>query len=123
MLFSYTTITIAGGSSTEDVKKAEEVADQLFPVNDERVLWTKVVNMSNITPQVNFTTLTKNPCFFVKVTRNNYTEIQLKCIPYFLVIGFPKCGTTFLHSLIKGHPDVLKYSPKEIHYWCMLVRV
>ncbi|XP_030842753.1 carbohydrate sulfotransferase 15 isoform X1 [Strongylocentrotus purpuratus] len=41
---------------------------------------------------------------------------ELKCWPYFYLLGMPKCGTTDLWSKITMHPDV-KYTVKEPHWW------
>jgi len=37
--------------------------------------------------------------------------------PDFLIIGAPKCGTTFLHSLLNQHPQVFMPMLKEPHYF------
>lgn len=39
-----------------------------------------------------------------------------KCLPSFLIIGAPKCGTTALHNYLSQHPK-LNLSPKEIHFF------
>lgn len=47
----------------------------------------------------------------------NRNAQRLRCLPYFQVIGQPKCGSTDLFWRIVRHKDV--YSPpiKELHWW------
>lgn len=37
--------------------------------------------------------------------------------PYFLGIGAPRCGTTWLHNMLRLHPDVWLPPLKEVHYF------
>lgn len=42
---------------------------------------------------------------------------RMRCLPYFYVIGQPKCGTTDIYNILKLHPEV-RFSPiKEPHWW------
>ncbi|XP_048026797.1 carbohydrate sulfotransferase 15-like [Megalobrama amblycephala] len=42
---------------------------------------------------------------------------RLRCLPYFYIIGQPKCGTTDLYERLRLHPDVHLTPPKEPHWW------
>ncbi|XP_036402642.1 carbohydrate sulfotransferase 15-like [Megalops cyprinoides] len=42
---------------------------------------------------------------------------RLRCLPYFYIIGQPKCGTTDLYDRLKLHPDVRFTTMKEPHWW------
>ncbi|XP_067225954.1 carbohydrate sulfotransferase 15-like isoform X2 [Chanodichthys erythropterus] len=42
---------------------------------------------------------------------------RLRCLPYFYIIGQPKCGTTDLYERLRLHPDVHLTLPKEPHWW------
>ena len=42
---------------------------------------------------------------------------RLRCLPYFLIIGQPKCGTTDLFWKIAKHSDILTPPIKELHWW------
>ncbi|XP_050980088.1 carbohydrate sulfotransferase 15 [Labeo rohita] len=42
---------------------------------------------------------------------------RLRCLPYFYIIGQPKCGTTDLYERLRLHPDVRLTPPKEPHWW------
>ena len=42
---------------------------------------------------------------------------RLRCLPYFLMIGQPKCGSTDLFWKIAKHGDVLAPPIKELHWW------
>ena len=44
---------------------------------------------------------------------------HLRCLPYFFLIGFPKCATTDLYDRIAKHPHVVR-SKKEIHWFTRL---
>ena len=37
--------------------------------------------------------------------------------PNFVIMGFPKCGTTSLHYYVDAHPDVFMPNKKELHYF------
>jgi len=41
----------------------------------------------------------------------------LQCLPYFHLVGFPKCGTTALMYYIKQHPEYAPSCGKELHWW------
>ncbi|XP_074531135.1 carbohydrate sulfotransferase 15-like [Halichoeres trimaculatus] len=42
---------------------------------------------------------------------------RLRCLPYFYIIGQPKCGTTDLFHRLLLHPEVKFNSMKEPHWW------
>ncbi|XP_048775749.1 carbohydrate sulfotransferase 15-like [Ostrea edulis] len=75
------------------------------------------VKKSKMTVRTFWTEGFKNPCF-----RNRRKHVMdhssklLQCVPYFFVIGFPKCGTTDLFDRMSHHPEFLQPSFKEIHW-------
>ncbi|KAK2921754.1 carbohydrate sulfotransferase 15-like [Channa argus] len=44
-------------------------------------------------------------------------ELRLRCLPYFYIIGQPKCGTTDLFHRLLLHPEVKFNTMKEPHWW------
>lgn len=42
---------------------------------------------------------------------------QLVCLPYFFVLGYPKCGSAKLYEILKAHPDFALPRVKEIHWF------
>ncbi|KAK1905008.1 Carbohydrate sulfotransferase 15 [Dissostichus eleginoides] len=42
---------------------------------------------------------------------------RLRCLPYFYIIGQPKCGTTDLFNRLLLHPEVKFNTMKEPHWW------
>ncbi|XP_061666372.1 carbohydrate sulfotransferase 15-like [Syngnathoides biaculeatus] len=42
---------------------------------------------------------------------------RIRCLPYFYIIGQPKCGTTDLYDRLRLHPDVKFSTFKEPHWW------
>ncbi|XP_071508356.1 carbohydrate sulfotransferase 15-like [Diadema antillarum] len=74
----------------------------------------------NVAPEVflstplEFSKHTKSPCWYVNVTTGAAPE--LRCLPYFYLMGMPKCGTTDLFSKIIRHPSVVR-TLKEPHWW------
>lgn len=42
---------------------------------------------------------------------------RMQCLPYFYIIGQPKCGTTDLYDRLRLHPDVRFTTFKEPHWW------
>ncbi|XP_064602186.1 carbohydrate sulfotransferase 15-like [Liolophura sinensis] len=87
----------------------------------------------------------KNPCWIENVTTwyidNLYLEVpnvrailtrmsatlrlrqetgdhhRVRCLPYFLIIGQPKCGSTDLYEKLTAHPDCVRPPTKEPHWW------
>ncbi len=47
-------------------------------------------------------------------------EGELGALPDFVVIGAPKCGTTFFYHLLTKHPHVEPAAFKELHYFDLL---
>ncbi|XP_033121630.1 uncharacterized protein LOC117120700 isoform X2 [Anneissia japonica] len=52
----------------------------------------------------------KTPCWY------NGSD-HLICLPYFYIVGFPKCGTTDLWDKIIQHPHVVATKFKEYQWW------
>lgn len=50
------------------------------------------------------------------VTRKNSGTV-LRCLPYFFLVGQPKCGTTDIFQRINSHPDVIQPALKGPHWW------
>jgi hypothetical protein len=48
------------------------------------------------------------------------TEGELGALPDFVVIGAPKCGTTFFYHLLSKHPHVEPAAFKEVHFFDLL---
>uniref|UniRef100_UPI003AAD7091 carbohydrate sulfotransferase 15-like n=1 Tax=Centroberyx gerrardi TaxID=166262 RepID=UPI003AAD7091 len=44
-------------------------------------------------------------------------QYRLRCLPYFYIIGQPKCGTTDLFNRLLLHPEVKFIALKEPHWW------
>ena len=42
---------------------------------------------------------------------------RMRCLPYFYIVGQPKCGTTDLFFKISLHPDILMGPIKEPQFW------
>ncbi|KAK7142485.1 hypothetical protein R3I94_011984 [Phoxinus phoxinus] len=42
---------------------------------------------------------------------------RLRCLPFFYIIGQPKCGTTDLYDRLRLHPEVHFTTMKEPHWW------
>ncbi|XP_058650449.1 carbohydrate sulfotransferase 15 isoform X2 [Onychostoma macrolepis] len=55
--------------------------------------------------------------FRQRLTRHDGKLQRLRCLPYFYIIGQPKCGTTDLYERLRLHPDVRLTLPKEPHWW------
>lgn len=44
-------------------------------------------------------------------------QFRLRCLPYFYIIGQPKCGTTDLFYRLRLHPELKFNTLKEPHWW------
>ncbi|CAH1266651.1 CHST15 [Branchiostoma lanceolatum] len=51
------------------------------------------------------------------LTKKRTGHFRLRCMPYFYIIGMPKCGTTDLYYRLTQHPDVVGGMVKEPHWW------
>ncbi|XP_060557591.1 carbohydrate sulfotransferase 15-like [Ruditapes philippinarum] len=57
----------------------------------------------------------KNPCW---IERNiNDTNTRIRCLPYFYLVGMPKCGTSDFYKRITQHPSISNKSRKETHWF------
>ena len=74
--------------------------------------------MSLPTDKLQFITSFKNPCFYAERTPNacdgalntaQCDDVTLHCLPYFLLVGFAKGGTTDLHAKITAHQQVGRF--------------
>ena len=75
----------------------------------------------------------KNPCFYVQadilnivgsdiaVSQNQTIspKAEMRCLPYFLLVGFSKCGTSDLWKWLTSHPEIFGPARKEPHFWDM----
>ena len=56
----------------------------------------------------------RNPCWHV--TSPPSVRGSLRCLPYFFLIGYPKCGTTEIYQLLKQNPKFAGQQVKESHF-------
>ncbi|XP_028826523.1 carbohydrate sulfotransferase 15 isoform X1 [Denticeps clupeoides] len=49
--------------------------------------------------------------------KRNGKYFRIRCLPYFYIIGQPKCGTTDLYDRLRLHPEVRFSIFKEPHWW------
>ncbi|KAM8924519.1 carbohydrate sulfotransferase 15 [Pelodytes ibericus] len=55
--------------------------------------------------------------FWRRLQRRGRDQYRLRCLPYFYIIGQPKCGTTDLYDRLRLHPRVRFSAFKEPHWW------
>ncbi|XP_061600821.1 carbohydrate sulfotransferase 15-like [Cololabis saira] len=55
--------------------------------------------------------------FHQHVCHRDGKHFRLRCLPYFYIIGQPKCGTTDLFHRLLMHPEVKFNIIKEPHWW------
>uniref|UniRef100_A0A8C6UNS6 Sulfotransferase n=1 Tax=Neogobius melanostomus TaxID=47308 RepID=A0A8C6UNS6_9GOBI len=51
------------------------------------------------------------------LVRRDGLTFRLRCLPFFYIIGQPKCGTTDLYDRLRLHPEVKFTTFKEPHWW------
>ncbi|XP_045215807.2 carbohydrate sulfotransferase 15-like [Mercenaria mercenaria] len=56
----------------------------------------------------------KNPCW--KEATGHGKSMRIQCLPYFYIVGSPRCGTTDLNSRLIMHPSISKRVSKENHW-------
>ncbi|XP_070697114.1 carbohydrate sulfotransferase 15-like [Pempheris klunzingeri] len=55
--------------------------------------------------------------FHLHLYHRNGKLFRLRCLPFFYIIGQPKCGTTDLFHRLLLHPEVKFNAMKEPHWW------
>jgi N-acetylgalactosamine 4-sulfate 6-O-sulfotransferase len=78
-----------------------------FPYTENRYGGKTQGYMSNLTPA--WTTL--------YTLQKESRKVRLRCLPYFFIGGFPKCGTTDVYDKLVLHPLIQGCLFKEPHYW------
>ncbi|KAH9520053.1 Carbohydrate sulfotransferase 15 [Bulinus truncatus] len=61
----------------------------------------------------------QSPCYTERRSSVDNT-LQFKCLPYFHILGFDKCGTTDLYNRLTFHPQIIRNFGalgKEIYFW------
>ncbi|KAE8590172.1 hypothetical protein XENTR_v10017967 [Xenopus tropicalis] len=55
--------------------------------------------------------------FWKRLQVRGDSRYRLRCLPYFYIIGQPKCGTTDLYNRMRLHPSVRFSANKEPQWW------
>ncbi|XP_026771069.3 carbohydrate sulfotransferase 15 isoform X1 [Pangasianodon hypophthalmus] len=55
--------------------------------------------------------------FWKHLLRREGKLYRIRCLPYFYIIGQPKCGTTDLYERLRLHPGIRVSALKEPHWW------
>ncbi|XP_060607479.1 carbohydrate sulfotransferase 15-like [Ruditapes philippinarum] len=58
----------------------------------------------------------KNPCWHEQAASFHQGEGQLRCLPYFYIVGAPKAGTSDLRGRLIRHPSISDKVIKEPHW-------
>ena len=61
----------------------------------------------------------KNPCWHETVQRGNTNKTVLRCLPYYMIAGQTKCGTTDLYFALIEHPSIERCIVKEPQWWAV----
>ncbi|XP_070184115.1 uncharacterized protein [Littorina saxatilis] len=84
-----------------------------FPPCNTKSRGTPRTKLYGVREPHNYLPTTKAPCW--------YQVPQLlrgfHCLPYFYIVGVSKCGTGDLYRRIRHHPDMMKGTLKEYHWW------
>lgn len=83
-------------------------------------LYTTNVYQNNkyslLSPNVRSTVIRLMTEWNTRLARDQIPQ-RMRCLPYFFIIGQPKCGSTDLFRRILQHPDVVSPPIKELHWW------
>ncbi|XP_076448266.1 carbohydrate sulfotransferase 15-like [Babylonia areolata] len=82
------------------------------PCRDAKVKAKEVHTFSYVEPGP-FIPGSKNPCWYM----DSKLKKELRCLPYFYLVGQGKCGTTDMFARIGFHPDMIQGRLKEYHWW------
>ncbi|XP_025075945.1 carbohydrate sulfotransferase 15-like [Pomacea canaliculata] len=58
----------------------------------------------------------RNPCWYQVQGGNHSLAPHLRCLPFFYLAGFPKCGTTDLYFRLTQHQHIVRTPRKEPHW-------
>ena len=61
----------------------------------------------------------KNPCWHETVQRGNTNKTVLRCLPYYMISGQAKCGTTDLYFALIEHPSIEQCIVKDLQWWAI----
>ncbi len=89
-------------------KALREDRDTVKKVSEQASLFLQA--LWQVVPK-KFSKAYKSPCW------NDSETNSLHCLPYFMIAGFPKSGTSSLHYAIKNHPEIPHSGFKEPHWW------
>ncbi|XP_064628853.1 carbohydrate sulfotransferase 15-like [Lineus longissimus] len=95
----------------------KELQNYSAPTTEELSFVLQKEKGFDMKPPDHFLTAWKNPCW---KGDNMVGGTYLKCLPYFYILGFPKCATTDLWQKMKLHPAIEENVPKETHWWSRL---
>ena len=69
--------------------------------------------MESLQEPKKYLSASKNPCWLQDPVRRK----GLRCLPYFYIAGVQKCGTSDLYRRLRMHPDIMRGTAKEYHFW------
>ncbi|XP_071479278.1 carbohydrate sulfotransferase 15-like [Diadema antillarum] len=99
-----------GGRDSRAAQKTEELSGGFYrvPETPDTSLRRLARGLFQKLPEP-FSKKYKNPCW-------NVRHKPRQCLPYFYLIGMPKCGTTDVWNKLIAHPHVVE-TGKEPHWW------
>ncbi len=53
----------------------------------------------------------------IEIITNVSNPLNTTCFPSVHIIGFPKCGSTYLYKILSKHPELRAGREKEPHFW------
>ena len=93
----------------------------LFALTYQRLYRGKYLISSSFQKCIKWLKDYRNPCFHlppVNISSINVTDAStIRCLPFYYLIGFPKCGSTDLYESISRHPTMVRAGKKEPHWW------
>ena len=92
---------------SSDFKNPCWYSNEAISESEKQVLFNNVGQYKN----------TLNPQQIVALTQHaEHKSTVLRCMPYFFIAGFSKCGSTSIHSALRRHP-MIAGTIKEPHWW------
>jgi hypothetical protein len=111
----------AQGNTREQRKRLREKRRELSEITSERRAAKRRADKAEQIEQVKRTKKKKQELFWLRNEHRAATGgSEAGALPDFVVIGGPKCGTTFFYHLLSKHPHVLPAIFKEPRYFDML---
>lgn len=106
-----------GQPQTDDIGILNGVGREFLPSFKNPCWYEERKNNHELGKVAAYYISTTKPLLLSKCDYKRQSDMILRCLPYFFLIGQPKCATTDVFRRINLHPDVVEPIVKGPHWW------